>query len=198
MHGETSWLIVFYPLNEPTSRLCSLDLWMQLVQTKNWNPRKREAHAYELYNPIAKVMHRKTQMKCKCVYVCVCVFFFSSIITVMYVEWTLGTKMFYNWGCGVRTKHSELSSVSVGYKGLGWRYFRWWGRPSDARWYYRSLLVAFHYLVFASWLRPINALHDSGGKRILRLPPELGYGMRGAGCRGGTSEWFSSCTNLIS
>ncbi|GLT49219.1 hypothetical protein SLA2020_227940 [Shorea laevis] len=26
----------------------------------------------------------------------------------------------------------------------------------------------------------------AGGKRILKLPPELGYGMRGAGCRGGS------------
>ncbi|XAR56194.1 Peptidylprolyl isomerase [Bertholletia excelsa] len=26
----------------------------------------------------------------------------------------------------------------------------------------------------------------AGGKRTLRLPPELGYGMRGAGCRGGS------------
>ncbi|KAK1278641.1 hypothetical protein QJS04_geneDACA021335 [Acorus gramineus] len=26
----------------------------------------------------------------------------------------------------------------------------------------------------------------AGGKRTLKLPPELGYGMRGAGCRGGT------------
>lgn len=24
-----------------------------------------------------------------------------------------------------------------------------------------------------------------GGKRTLKLPPQLGYGMRGAGCRGG-------------
>ncbi|KAI6704834.1 hypothetical protein NL676_007796 [Syzygium grande] len=26
----------------------------------------------------------------------------------------------------------------------------------------------------------------AGGKRILKLPPELGYGVRGAGCRGGS------------
>uniref|UniRef100_A0A0F7CZ47 peptidylprolyl isomerase n=1 Tax=Goodyera fumata TaxID=1390594 RepID=A0A0F7CZ47_9ASPA len=26
----------------------------------------------------------------------------------------------------------------------------------------------------------------AGGKRTLKLPPELGYGMRGAGCKGGT------------
>uniref|UniRef100_A0A0F7GZG1 peptidylprolyl isomerase n=1 Tax=Hypseocharis bilobata TaxID=253189 RepID=A0A0F7GZG1_9ROSI len=26
----------------------------------------------------------------------------------------------------------------------------------------------------------------AGGKRMLKLPPELGYGMRGAGCRGGS------------
>ncbi|KAB2051909.1 hypothetical protein E1A91_A12G085800v1 [Gossypium mustelinum] len=26
----------------------------------------------------------------------------------------------------------------------------------------------------------------AGGKRTLRLPPELGYGMRGAGCKGGS------------
>ncbi|XP_030550066.2 peptidyl-prolyl cis-trans isomerase FKBP13, chloroplastic-like [Rhodamnia argentea] len=26
----------------------------------------------------------------------------------------------------------------------------------------------------------------AGGKRILKLPPELGYGMRGAGCKGGS------------
>ncbi|XP_030467461.1 peptidyl-prolyl cis-trans isomerase FKBP13, chloroplastic [Syzygium oleosum] len=26
----------------------------------------------------------------------------------------------------------------------------------------------------------------AGGKRILKLPPELGYGMRGTGCRGGS------------
>ncbi|KAG8635730.1 hypothetical protein MANES_16G058400v8 [Manihot esculenta] len=27
---------------------------------------------------------------------------------------------------------------------------------------------------------------QAGGKRILKLPPELGYGVRGAGCRGGS------------
>ncbi|KDP43124.1 hypothetical protein JCGZ_26657 [Jatropha curcas] len=27
---------------------------------------------------------------------------------------------------------------------------------------------------------------QAGGKRILKLPPELGYGMRGAGCKGGS------------
>lgn len=26
----------------------------------------------------------------------------------------------------------------------------------------------------------------AGGKRTLKLPPELGYGMRGAGCKGGS------------
>ncbi|PNY01794.1 peptidyl-prolyl cis-trans isomerase chloroplastic-like, partial [Trifolium pratense] len=26
----------------------------------------------------------------------------------------------------------------------------------------------------------------TGGKRTLKLPPELGYGSRGAGCRGGS------------
>jgi hypothetical protein len=31
-----------------------------------------------------------------------------------------------------------------------------------------------------------------GGKRTLKLPPELGYGSRGAGCRGGKCSFLSS------
>lgn len=46
---------------------------------------------------------------------------------------------------------------------------------------------SFHVLLIRS-VRLIIALHNSGGKRILKLPPELGYGMRGAGCRGGKLE----------
>jgi hypothetical protein len=30
-----------------------------------------------------------------------------------------------------------------------------------------------------------------GGKRTLKLPPELGYGSRGAGCRGGKYSFIS-------
>lgn len=31
----------------------------------------------------------------------------------------------------------------------------------------------------------------TGGKRTLKLPPQLGYGMRGAGCKGG-KKFFGS------
>ena len=29
-----------------------------------------------------------------------------------------------------------------------------------------------------------------GGKRVLKLPPQLGYGARGAGCRGGRMKFL--------
>lgn len=52
------------------------------------------------------------------------------------------------------------------------------------------------YLFTSNMCHVLMSVFHSGGKRTLKLPPELAYGVRGAGCKGGMPFCFMFASSL--